>query len=559
MSPSASVNTVPGGQNKPDLSQRKGVHPAFFVLVTVFFFWGFVAASNGIFIPFCKAHFNLNQLESQLIDFSFYGAYFIGSLILYLLSAVRGEDILNKIGFRKGIIVGLLISVVGALLLIGAVNMGNGMADKTLAFFLILGAFFIVALGFSLQQVAANPFAVVMGSPETGAHRLNLAGGINSFGTAIGPLIIAVLLFGTAGSASSGAATDISGVNKVYFLLAALFLAVAILFAVAKMPEVTSHEHFEKTKKASGSLLVITGFFLLIIVGIIIDFRLPLFIIGIVGILVVLIYSNRVAQKNGDGWGAMKYPQLALGMIAIFVYVGTEVTIQSNMGALLELKGFLTPGGLSPAEIDPYISLYWGSLMMGRWAAAITAFDVKKSIRKVLLVIVPFVGYAVVLYVNYLKGNNVREMLPYIPCIVIQVIGFFVGQEKPARTLMLFGFLGIIAMLTGLFTMGKVSTFAFVSGGLFCSVMWPNIFALSIAGLDKYTSQGSAFLVMMILGGSLIPPLQGGLADISSIGIHASYIVPVITFAFLAFFAYRVKGILKSQGIDYESAISSGH
>src|SRR5699024_6591262 len=144
---------------------KKGLHPAFFVLVTVFFFCGFVAASNGIFIPFSKNHFHLNHLESQLIDFSFYGAYFIGSLLLYLFSVIRGKDILNKIGYRKGIIIGLLTSAVGSLLLIGAVNLGLGMEDENLAFFLILGAFFIVALGFSLQQIAANPFAVAMGDP----------------------------------------------------------------------------------------------------------------------------------------------------------------------------------------------------------------------------------------------------------------------------------------------------------------------------------------------------------------------------------------------------------
>ena len=537
---------------------RKGLHPAFLVLVTVFFFWGFVAASNGIFIPFCKNHFQLNQLESQLIDFSFYGAYFIGSLLLYLFSVWSGKDILNIIGYRKGIVIGLLVSVVGALLLIGAVNLGLGMANKTLAFFLILGAFFIVALGFSLQQIAANPFAVALGDPATGAHRLNLAGGINSFGTAIGPLIISVLLFGTAGTGASSTAS-ITGVNTVYFLLAGLFLAVALLFAFSKMPEVTSKEKFEKTPKASKSLWIITAFFLLIVVGLLTKYRLPLFVIGIVGIVFALLYSNALARKDATGWGAMKYPQLALGMLAIFVYVGTEVTIQSNMGALLELPGFLTPDGLHASEIDPYISLYWGSLMIGRWAGAITAFNLKKSTRKLLLVIVPFVAYIVVLVTNYLKGNDYSQLFPYIPCLLIQIAGFFWGQEKPAKTLMIFGFLGMAAMLTGLMTTGYVATFAFVSGGLFCSVMWPNIFALSITGLGKYTSQASSFLIMMILGGALIPPLQGGFADISFIGIHYSYIVPVVTFGFLAFFAYRVKGILKTQGIDYESAISSGH
>jgi fucose permease len=629
-------------------TQSKGLHPAFFVLVTVFFFWGFLAASNGVFIPFCKSHFNLTQLQSQLIDFAFYSAYFIGSLILYLLSAARKVDILNKIGYRKGIIYGLLISVFGALVMIPCIdkskvvpvsqtqekiisletgqeiqtsdrevhfqknkndyslliNYGDKAAQfinnakilslvdnntftkneknkeyiatfttsnlpamidimqqdfketVTFGYFgLILLALFIVALGFSLQQTAAQPFAVALGDPATGAHRLNLAGGVNSFGTTIGPLIISELLFGKAGSSSA----NINAVNKMYLLIAGLFLAVALLFAFAKMPEVTSHEEFEKSRKATASMNIITALFLLIVVGIVINFRLPVFIIGILGILFVLFYSNNKAQSNSEGWGAMRYPQLVLGMIAIFVYVGTEVTIQSNLGALLEHPGFLTPDGLDASKIDPYISLYWGGLMIGRWTGAITAFDLTKSVRKILMVVVPFVAYAVILLVNLLKQNDIGELLPFIPCICIQIIGFFWGQEKPAKTLMIFGFFGITTLVIGLLTHGYVGTFAIISGGLFCSVMWPSIFALAITGLGKYTSQGSAFLIMMILGGALIPPVQGGLADIPSIGIHYSYIIPVLCYAYLAFFAYKVKSVLKSQGLDYETAISGGH
>lgn len=635
-------------------TRSKGLHPTFFVLVTVFFFWGFLAASNGVFIPFCKAHFNLTQLQSQLIDFAFYSAYFIGSLVLYLASAARKVDILNKIGYRKGIIYGLLISVFGALVMIPCINKQriepinstlsfvSGLQDKqeiqtsdqivhlerhksgsqdnysmlvqfgpqasryvnnpsilalmedhaftndssnkqfqasfptselapllgvlqsdfhqtvTFGYFgLILLALFIVALGFSLQQTAAQPFAVALGDPATGAHRLNLAGGVNSFGTTIGPLIISKLLFGSTGSSSSS--PKIASVNEMYLLIAGLFLAVAILFAVAKMPEVTSHEEFEKSRKATASMNLVTALFLLIVVGILINFRLPIFILGIVGILIILFYSNARAQSNSEGWGAMRYPQLVLGMIAIFVYVGVEVTIQSNLGALLEFPGFLSPKGLLTSQIDPYISLYWGGLMIGRWTGAITAFDLSKSTRKVLMVIVPFIAYGVILLVNRFKGTDVRELFPFIPCIMIQIIGFFWGQEKPAKTLMIFGILGIATITLGLLTMGKLGTFALISGGLFCSVMWPSIFALSISGLGKYTSQGSAFLIMMILGGALIPPVQGGLADIPSIGIHASYIIPILCFAYLAFFAYRVKSILKSQGLDYEAAISGGH
>ncbi|KAA2240151.1 sugar MFS transporter [Chitinophaga agrisoli] len=536
---------------------KQGTHPSFPVLILVFFFWGFVAASNSIFIPFCKAHFELTQLESQLIDFAFYGAYFIGSLLLYLFSVIRGVDILNKIGYQKGIIYGLLISVVGAAALIGAVNIGNGMAEKSNAFYLILGAFFIVALGFSLQQTAANPFAILLGDPSKGTHRLNLAGGINSFGTTIGPIIVSMLLFGSAqgGDASK---TDISKINTLYILLIVLFLVAAAIFAFAKMPKTTADEPFENSTHASKALLGITAMFVLILVGIALKKELPFFITGIVGILAILFYAKGSSQKNGDGWGAMKYPQLVLGMIAIFVYVGVEVTVASNMGALLKHPGFLTPEGLSESQLDPFISLFWGSLMIGRWAGAITVFNVSKATRKLLFVIVPFIAYGVILGANAWKGNDITQLYPYAGVLVIQIIGFFAGQEKPAKTLMIFGLLGMAAMIIGLCTTGYVATFAFVSGGLFCSVMWPSIFSLAIAGLGKYTSQASSFLVMMILGGSLIPPVQGGLAD-TPLGIHASYIIPVLCFAYLAFFAFRVKTILKSQGIDYESAISSGH
>jgi FHS family L-fucose permease-like MFS transporter len=538
---------------------KQSTHPSFFVLILVFFFWGFVAASNSIFIPFCKAHFHLNQLESQLIDFSFYGAYFIGSLLLYLFSAIRGVDILNKIGYQKGIIYGLLISVVGAIALIAAVNIGNGMANTTYAFYLILGAFFIVALGFSLQQTAANPFAILLGDPAKGTHRLNLAGGINSFGTTIGPLVVSILLFGSAKNASDAAHTDISKINSLYILLIVLFLIAAIIFRFSKMPKETSDEPFETSSKASGALTAISAMFILILVGIGLHQELPFFITGIVGILGILFYAKLTSQKNSEGWGAMKYPQLVLGMIAIFVYVGVEVTIASNMGALLKHPGYLTPSGLSESEIDPYVSLFWGSMMVGRWTGAITVFNFSKRTNKLLSIIVPFVAYGVVLGANSLKGTDVSVLYPYAGVLVIQIIGFFAGQDKPAKTLMIFALLGILAMVTGLLSSGSVSIFAFISGGLFCSVMWSCIFALSIAGLGKYTSQGSSFLILMILGGSLIPPVQGGLADIPFIGIHHSYIIPVVCFAYLAFFAFRVKNILKSQGIDYESAISGGH
>ena len=175
-------------------------------LVTVFFFWGFIAASNGIFIPFCKSHFKLTQFESQLIDTAFYGAYFIGSMLLFIISSSIRVDILNRIGYKWGIIWGLFISIAGALCMIPAVNSGS--------FYFILGAFFVIALGFSLQQTAAQPFAVSLGDPSTGAHRLNLGGSVNSFGTTLGPLIVSIALFGSVKEGASANA-DIGSIKTM--------------------------------------------------------------------------------------------------------------------------------------------------------------------------------------------------------------------------------------------------------------------------------------------------------------------------------------------------------
>jgi FHS family L-fucose permease-like MFS transporter len=260
-------------------------------------------------------------------------------------------------------------------------------------------------------------------------------------------------------------------------------------------------------------------------------------------------------EKIEAGLGALKYPQLVFGMIGIFVYVGVEVTIQSNLGALLKLPEF---GGYQESQIAHFISLYWGSLMIGRWTGAITVFNLPKMWKNILTVVVPYVAFAVVLGANILGGTDVSDLYIYALAIAVLIVGFFLGQEKPAKTLLIFSLFGIAAMILGMVTHGKLAVFAFISGGLFCSVMWPNIFALSVAGLGKYTSQGSTFLIMMILGGAIIPPFQGWLSDALD-NIHMSYIVTIFLFAYLAFFSMRAKSALKAQGIDYETSTVAGH
>ena len=541
-------------------NNTKSYSSALYTLITVFFFWGFLAASNGLFIPFCKTHFSLTQFESQLIDFTFYGGYFIGSLILYFASQASKVDIMNKLGYKNGIILGLVISAVGALGMIPDVASGS--------FGFILAVFFIIAIGFSLQQTAANPFVVALGAPETGSNRLNFAGSINNIGALLGPIVVSVVLFGSASAKIAASEVKISSINNLYYMLAALFIAVAIFFWFSNLPKVTSDEKIESSSKANTPLLIIFVAFLLILAADPLSNAIGIpsqyFVYASLAIILFTLVGTIFAAKNStEGWGAMHYPQLILGMIAIFTYVGTEVTIQSNMGSLLKTPEF---GSFNESDIAPYISLYWGSLMIGRFAGSIGAFDLSKTTKYILYIIVPFVAFGLVLLVNAVTGVNVSNLYVYAICVAILIVAFFIGQQKPTRTLSVLGLLGMAFMLVGLFTTGRVATFAFISGGLCCSIMWPSIFSLAITGLGKYTSQGSAFLIMMILGGSIIPPLQGKIADGSNdvvkgmSGIHFSYIVPVIGFAYLAYFAWKVSRELRSQGIDLDHVeVKGGH
>ncbi|HRS19997.1 MAG TPA: hypothetical protein P5243_10865, partial [Bacteroidales bacterium] len=238
-------------------SLEKTNYPALYTLIIVFFFWGFIAAGNSIFIPFCKHYFSLDQFQSQLIDFAFYTAYYIGALVLFAYSSLRGTDLVNSWGYKKSIVYGLLFSALGAGAMILAVfsNIYIGM----------LTGLFIVALGFSLQQTAANPFAVLLGDPKTGSSRINLGGGVNSFGTTIGPLIVAFALFGSVSEISDEqiAGLQLNKVILLYICVGILFVTAAAIFHFSKkVPAGIQDEHVEKAHKALRSLFIITGLLL---------------------------------------------------------------------------------------------------------------------------------------------------------------------------------------------------------------------------------------------------------------------------------------------------------
>jgi FHS family L-fucose permease-like MFS transporter len=480
-----------------ETTHRK-THPALYTLILVFFFWGFVAASNTVLIGLFRKNFELTQFQSQLVDMAFYSAYFLGSLIYFFISLYMGDP-LNKIGHKKGLIIGLCISALGALGFIPAADLHS--------FSLMLGSLFVVGLGFALQQIVANPFVIAMGDPATGSHRVSLAGGINSFGTTIGPLLINYAIFGSISENTSN--LGIENVKTPYLILCGAFLAFALILWLSKMPEVKNAEKME-----------------------------------------------------GD-FGVFKNPQIIWGMLAILVYVGTEVTIQSNLPSLMETKAFL---GLSDKQTVHYISLYWGSLMIGRWTGAISVFQLSKSLKRMLMILIPIVAFFVIYGVNYIKFSSsnseiemdkLKDLMGYLPMVFVFIIANFLAMEKPVRTMIIFGAVAAILTGYGMIFSGQWALYALVSGGLFCSVMWPCIFSLSIAGLGKYTNQGSSLLVMMILGGAIIPPFQGILSD--QFSIHFSYIVPVVGFVFLAFYGWKVGQILKNKGIDFDATTGNGH
>ncbi|MGB3946793.1 MAG: MFS transporter [Bacteroidia bacterium] len=473
---------------------------ALITLISVFFFWGFVAASNDILIPVFKEKLNLEQWQSQMISFAFYVAYTVGSLIYYFVSKFSGGDILNRIGYRNGVALGLVISAIGTLLFYPAA--------QTASFPLMISGLFIVGLGFSLQQTAANPLTIVIGDSRKGSQRLSLAGGINNLGTTIGPILISFAIFGSIAVGGSSAAS-IESIKTPYLILGAAFILVAVIFKFSSIPNKIETVNDGTLKDVSS-------------------------------------VESRAS--------AFKYPQLVMGMIAIFVYVGVEVATVSNLPEFMKQHA-----SISTDRVAPFVSLYWASLMIGRWTASVGAFSLTGGVKTVLNFLVPYIAFAVFLFVNSLASHDVTPFYVYGFVILVLIGADIASKGNPARQLLLFSLCGIIALFIGMFASGMVSVYAFISVGLFCSTLWPCIFTLAIAGLGKHTNEGSSLLIMMIMGGGFISLLQGVLAADGLLGIQWSYLVGVACFAYLAFYAWKVSSLLKSQGIDYDSTAGSGH
>ncbi len=456
------IGGIPSGataQASTGTGQRTYRGP-FAIMTVLFFMWGFMTVWNDILIPQFKHAFKLNFFEAMLIQFAFFGAYTIGSLIYYLISMYWGDPI-NRIGYKNGVIIGLLIAATGFFMFYPA-----AMA-KSYPFFLT--SLFIVGLGLAMLQIAANPYITILGPERTASSRLNLSQAFNSFGTTIGPIIGGWLIFKVFnGPGVLGA----QAVKIPYICVGAVFLLIAVAFLFAHLPNFKNTDHITR------------------------------------------------------GAGALKHPHTVLGMIAIFMYVGGEVSVGSNIINFLNLPKL---GGLSHQVASGFLSFFWGGLMIGRFMGAFALSDVRKWLRNTVVALLPIAAFATIWV---LSGH--ANALHYGVMLAVMLVAFFLGAASPQRMLALFSFIIIALLLTGVLASGPLAIWAILGIGLFDSIMWSNIFSLAIDGLGALKSQGSSMLIMGILGGALIPPIQGIVAD--QIGIQNSFIVPVISYLYIAFY-----------------------
>lgn len=470
---------------------KKTNFSAFGALIIIFFFWGFVASSNDILIPVFKSALGLEQEQAQLISIAFYIAYTVGSLMYFTISALLKKDLIKLIGYRNGLALGLVISALGTLLFIPA-------ADNA-SFVLLLAGLFTVGIGFALQQIAANPLAINMGDPSTGNLRLSLAGGINNVGTTIGPVLVSFAIFGAAGSGNTS--LELSAVKVPYLVLGAAFVAAAVFFKFSKVPDQITSESNENTARIS----VLSVF---------------------------------------------RTPQVLLAMIAIFVYVGVEVATASNLPEFMKQKL-----GTSESEVAPFVSLFWASLMIGRWSSAAGAFGVSNELKQKLSLLLPLMAFAIFMLVNYIAGHNVALFYPYLFLVLVLMLADAFTGGNPVHQLVVYSLLGALSLIVGICAEGIISVFAFIAVGLFCSTLWPCIFTLGIAGLNEKTNIASSLMIMMIMGGGFISQWQASLGNVSGIGIQGSYWLGVVCFIYLIFFAVTVQKILRKQGVS--SVVSS--
>jgi FHS family L-fucose permease-like MFS transporter len=403
---------------------------ALVIVTMLFFMWGLLTSLNDVLIPHLKAIYTLSYVQAMLVQFCFFGAYFIVSL--------PAGGLIKRIGYQKGVVAGLVIAAAGCAMFYPAANSGYG---------LFLAGFFVLASGITILQVAANPYVTVLGPAKTASSRLTLTQAFNSLGTTIGPLFGGLLILAADVPAVAVAAVDALGATELaahraaeaatvqvpYLILSGLLLTLAIVFAVARLPRVT--------------------------------------------------HADDAVTPGSDhaGRSILRHPNLVLGTIAIFLYVGAEVSIGSF---LVNFMGERTIAALPAAEAAKYVSYYWGLAMVGR-----------------------FIGFAVM------------------------------RRVSPGKTLAFNAACAAALILATILGEGRMAMYTILAVGLFNSIMFPTIFSMALHRLGKLTGQGSGLLCMAIVGGAIVPFVQGYFAD--SIGIQASFYVPMVCYGFILFFGMK--------------------
>ncbi len=449
----------------------------FTTITFLFFLWGFITVMNDVLIPYLKQSFALTYFQAGLVQFAFFGAFFFVSLFYYLVSLAKGDPI-NRLGYKTGIIIALLICGAGCVLFFPAAEF------RQYEFF--LGALFLLATGVTLLQIAANPYAAILGKPETASSRLNLAQGINSLGTTLAPVAGGLLLYKVF---AHGGAVTLDSIKLPYLIYGSLFAGLAAIVWKSHLPPFASAGTVEK------------------------------------------------------GLGAFRYRHLRFGMIAIFMYVGGEVAIGSYLVSFIKEPHIAC---LPDSVASLFLAYYWGGAMIGRLCGAISLSDIPSRVRKSLyMAVTAVVVFSVVYVVTAIRIENGEfhldfmspaRVAPFLLLIVLNFGAFMLGKGCPARALGVFSFCLIGLLAVAAFTGGQLAFWAALGTGLFNSIMWSNIFTLAIKDLRQYTAQGSSLLVMMIVGGAIVPLLMGATAD--RFGIQIAFAMPMINYLYIAFYGF---------------------
>jgi FHS family L-fucose permease-like MFS transporter len=459
---------------------------------------------NDILIPHLKAIFDLNYTQVMLVQFTFFTAYAVVSLPSGIL--------VEKIGYKTGIIIGLLTAAIGTALFYPAAGYRS--------YGIFLFALFVLASGITLLQVAANPYVAILGKPETAPSRLNLSQAFNSLGTTVAPIFGSILILSVA----------VKGADEL---------------AKMTMTEVEAYKLLEADSVQTPYLLL-TGMLILIAV-IIALFKLP--------------KIEAATQSSGDGGGgnfehhhksAWGYKHLVLGAVAIFVYVGGEVSIGSFL-----VNYFKELLNMPEAQAGTYVSLYWGGAMIGRFFGSITLSEMKDTKKRNIYAGLVFVlAFVLALYVTKEYQNfatislsGFGKTITFLAFVAINYVAFNIGKPRAGRTLAILAACAAGLVIISMLTNGEVAMWSILAVGLFNSIMFPTIFTLAINGLGKHTGQGSGILCTAIVGGALIPVLQGVFAD--NIGIHHAFFLPVLCYMYIAY--YGLKGHIPS----FKSAVAA--